>query len=32
METLIDLSLKGMSCNACAMTIEKRLNQLDGVT
>ncbi|MFM8777076.1 MAG: cation transporter, partial [Actinomycetota bacterium] len=32
METQIDLSLTGMSCNACAMTIEKRLNQLDGVT
>lgn len=32
METQIDLSLTGMSCNACAMTIEKRLNQLDGVS
>lgn len=28
----VDLSLTGMSCNACAATIEKGLNKLDGVT
>lgn len=27
----VDLSITGMSCNACAMTIEKGLNRLDGV-
>ena len=27
----VDLSITGMSCNACAMTIEKGLNHLDGV-
>jgi len=27
----LDLSITGMSCNACAMTIEKGLNRLDGV-
>ena len=27
----VDLSLTGMSCNACAATIEKGLNKLDGV-
>lgn len=27
----VDLSISGMSCNACAMTIEKGLNRLDGV-
>lgn len=27
----IDLSITGMSCNACAMTIEKSLNSLGGV-
>ena len=27
----IDLSITGMSCNACAMTIEKGLNSLGGV-
>lgn len=27
----IDLSITGMSCNACAMTIEKSLNSLAGV-
>jgi len=32
MDTQIDLSLTGMSCNACALTIEKRLNQLEGVS
>ena len=28
----VDLSLTGMSCNACAASIEKGLNKLDGVT
>ena len=28
----VDLSLTGMSCNACAASIEKWLNKLDGVT
>ena len=27
----VDLSITGMSCNACAMTIEKGLNRLNGV-
>ena len=27
----LDLSITGMSCNACAMTIEKGLNHLEGV-
>ena len=27
----VDLSLSGMSCNACAMTIEKGLNKIAGV-
>jgi Cu+-exporting ATPase len=27
----VDLSITGMSCNACAVTIEKGLNRLDGV-
>jgi len=27
----IDLSITGMSCNACAMSIEKGLNSVDGV-
>jgi Cu+-exporting ATPase len=27
----VDMSITGMSCNACAMTIEKGLNRLDGV-
>jgi len=27
----VDLSITGMSCSACAMTIEKGLNRLDGV-
>ena len=27
----VDLSITGMSCNACAMTIEKGLNHLEGV-
>jgi len=27
----VDLSITGMSCNACAMTIEKGLNRLGGV-
>lgn len=27
----VDLSLSGMSCNACAMTIEKGLNKISGV-
>ncbi len=31
LETKIDLSLSGMSCNACAMTIEKGLNKISGV-
>ena len=30
--TQVDLSLTGMSCNACAASIEKGLNKLDGVT
>ena len=30
-DTQLDLSLTGMSCNACAMTIEKGLNKLPGV-
>lgn len=30
-EELLDLSLTGMSCNACAMTIEKGLNKIEGV-
>ena len=30
--TQVDLSLTGMSCNACATSIEKGLNKLDGVT
>jgi len=29
--TQLDLSITGMSCNACAMTIEKGLNHLKGV-
>jgi Cu+-exporting ATPase len=29
--TQVDLSITGMSCNACAMTIEKGLNKLGGV-
>ncbi len=29
--TQVDLSITGMSCNACAMTIEKGLNNLTGV-
>jgi len=28
----LDLSITGMSCNACAMSIEKGLNNLDGVS
>jgi Cu+-exporting ATPase len=28
---LLDLSITGMSCNACAMSIEKGLNAVDGV-
>ena len=28
----IDLQLTGMTCAACAMRIEKKLNRLDGVT
>ena len=31
MSDQIDLSITGMSCNACAMTIEKGLNSLGGV-
>lgn len=31
LDTQIDLSLTGMSCNACAMTIEKGLNKISGV-
>ena len=30
-DTQLDLSLTGMSCNACAMTIEKGLNKMPGV-
>ena len=30
-ETQLDLSLTGMSCNACAMTIEKGLKKIPGV-
>jgi len=30
-DTQLDLSLTGMSCNACAMTIEKGLNKMSGV-
>jgi Cu+-exporting ATPase len=30
-ETQLDLSLSGMSCNACAMTIEKGLNKIPSV-
>ena len=30
-ETKLDLSLTGMSCNACAMTIEKGLKKIPGV-
>lgn len=29
--TQVDLSITGMSCNACAVTIEKGLNNLNGV-
>ncbi len=29
--TQVDLSITGMSCNACAMTIEKGLNKISGV-
>ncbi len=29
--THVDLTLRGMTCAACAATIEKRLNRLDGV-
>ena len=28
----VDLELTGMTCAACAMRIEKKLNRLDGVT
>ncbi|MFM8416921.1 MAG: cation transporter, partial [Actinomycetota bacterium] len=28
----VDLSLTGMTCNACAMNIEKGLNSLSGVS
>ncbi len=28
--THVDLALRGMTCAACAATIEKRLNRLDG--
>lgn len=31
-EKSLDLSITGMSCNACAMSIEKGLNNLDGVS
>ena len=31
LEEQLDLSLTGMSCNACAMTIEKGLNKIAGV-
>lgn len=31
-EENVDLSITGMSCNACAMSIEKGLNNLDGVS
>jgi Cu+-exporting ATPase len=31
-EKNLDLSITGMSCNACAMSIEKGLNNLDGVS
>ena len=31
LDVTIDLSLSGMSCNACAMTIEKGLNKISGV-
>ena len=27
----VDLTVSGMTCASCAMRIEKRLNQLDGV-
>ena len=30
-ERTIDLSLTGMTCNACAMNIERGLTALDGV-
>ena len=30
-DTQLDLSLTGMSCNACAMTIERGLNKMPGV-
>ncbi|MFM8852829.1 MAG: cation transporter [Acidimicrobiaceae bacterium] len=30
-ETQLDLSLTGMSCNACAMTIEKGLKKIPSV-
>jgi len=31
-EKSLDLSITGMSCNACALSIEKGLNNLDGVS
>ena len=31
-EQTVDLSLTGMTCNACAMNIEKGLNSLSGVS
>ena len=31
-EDYLELNLGGMTCSACASTIERRLNKLDGVT
>lgn len=29
---VVDLQIGGMTCSSCAARVEKRLNQLDGVT
>ena len=32
LEDVVELDVAGMTCSACANTIERKLNRLDGVT
>ena len=32
MDDVVELDIAGMTCSACANTIERKLNRLDGVT